>query len=64
MLKNAKVWIENNPNTGINRPWEVYFQVEGHPIRFISSCTSEAAAHKSAEKLIKRCSDMYNASLA
>lgn len=61
-MKNAKTWISYNPLTGSKRPWEVYFQVEGHPVRFVSSCANEAAAQKSMKNLIKRCDGMYNIS--
>jgi|SanBayMetagenome_1026888.scaffolds.fasta_scaffold232587_2 hypothetical protein len=59
-MKNAKVWISYNPNTGNKRPWEVYFQVDGFEVRFISSCANEEAAGKSLKKLIKRCDGMYS----
>lgn len=62
-MQNATIWIENNPSTGSKRPWEVYFQVDGRPVRFIASAASEAGAQKSAKSLLRRCDGMYNAAI-
>ena len=58
-MKNVKVWIAHNPFTGIKRPWEVYFQVEGRAARVVASCATEAGAQKSLKSLVKRCDGMY-----
>ena len=42
-MQNAKVWIENNPNTGEIKPWEVWFQVENFPSRRVASCKDKKA---------------------
>jgi len=59
MKKQAVIWIENNPNTGEIKPWEVWFQVEDYKTR-IASCQTESNARKSMEKAIKRNSIIYD----
>lgn len=59
-MKAAKVWIENNPNTGELKPWEVWFQVEGFPPRRVASCKDETGANKSKIKVIARNSEYYH----
>ena len=58
-MTSAKAWTSYNPLTGSKRAWEVYFQVEGFPVRFVSSCADEVSAQKSLKRLIKRCDGMY-----
>lgn len=58
-MQNAKVWIENNPNTGEIKPWEVWFQVENFPSHRVASCKDEKGAEKAKAKLIARNSEYY-----
>lgn len=60
MKKRATIWIENNPQTGEIRSWEVWFQVEGFEKKQrISHCATKENAEKSMKSAIKRSSDLY-----
>ncbi len=58
-MKNATIWIENNPETGSIKPWEVWFQVENFAKRRIAHCATDEAAKKSMVSAIKRNSEVY-----
>ena len=58
-MQNAKVWIENNPNTGKIKPWEVWFQVENSPSHRVASYKDEKGAEKAKAKIIARNSEYY-----
>lgn len=59
-MKNATTWIENNPNTGEIKPWEVWFQADGSEAHRVASCMTNEAAKKSQVKMIKRNKEFYN----
>lgn len=59
-MKNAKVWIENNPQTGSAKPFEVWWQTEGLPAEHAASCASEEGAQKSLARTVKRNKDFFN----
>jgi hypothetical protein len=59
-MKNVTVWIENNPDTGSIKPFEIFWQVEGNAAIKSGSCTTKENAEKSIEKIIKRNSEYYN----
>ena len=31
-MENAKIWIENNPETGSIKPFEIFWQIEGKSV--------------------------------
>ena len=58
-MKKMTLWIENNPKTGSLKPWEVWYQVEGHSAGNLSSSKTEAKAEKSMVAAKKRNAVIY-----
>ena len=59
-MENAKIWIENNPETGSIKPFEIFWQVEGKGVFKIGSCKTQESAMKSVNSTIKRNSEHFN----
>lgn len=59
-MKNARIWIENNPHTGSVKPFEVFWQTEGYAAEHMASCETEEGAQRSLSKAIKRNKDFFN----
>ena len=59
-MKCATTWIENNPNTGDIKSWEVWFQAKGSRAYRVASCKSKEAAEKSQAKMISRNEEFYS----
>lgn len=59
-MKTLTAWIENNPQTGEVKPWEVWYQVEGFGPKRNASCKTEEAAKKSMAAMLKRNAPYFN----
>lgn len=59
-MTRAKVWIENNPETGNIKPYEVFFQADGHKHQKVASCQTYESAEKSMAKMVARNSKYYD----
>ena len=53
-MRKMTLWIENNPETGSIKPWEVWYQVEGFGRKLNASAKTEAGALKSMVATKKR----------
>lgn len=62
MTTKAKFWIAHNPGTGSVKPWEVWFQADGHKAMVVSSSSHERTARRSMAKAIERNATCYDLS--
>ena len=58
-MKKITLWIENNPQTGSIKPWEVWYQVEGFGRKLQSSSKTEDGAEKAMAATKKRNAPHY-----
>ena len=59
-MQNAKFWIENNPETGSVKPFEIFWQIEGKSVIKCGSCKTHENAMKSIKGSIKRNAKYFN----
>jgi hypothetical protein len=59
----ATISIENNPQTGVKRPFEVYFTTERGGKQFSGSFATMANAQAKAKKMAKLNSGFYAVTL-
>ena len=58
-MEAAKIWIENNPETGSVKPFEIFWQIGSGTIHKLGSCKTNENAEKSIKGTIQRNSKYY-----
>lgn len=59
-MRNASIWIENNPHTGNVKPFEVFWQTEGYAAEHMASCETLEGAQKSLARMVNRNKYFFN----